>query len=107
MPRSREELVEALRDWANQYQSLDQLPSLVSVLGEAADLLDSLEEREEFRVVASGSRQGFDATRPMTFLLASAHAEELRKTYEGDVRIQSRTVCSTPWTDVEEGTDGR
>lgn len=105
MPRSREELVEALTELAGLCGG-EAEADVRATLTEARDLLDSLEEREEFRVVARGGRKGFDATRPMTSLLASAHAEELRKTYDGNVSIQSRSTFQTPWTDVEEGTDG-
>lgn len=110
MPRSREELVEALRELASREWDPDcpETDAPTRVLTEAADLLDSLGEREEYRVVGerpSGEQWGFDGTGHVNRVAVRDSARELAKRNK-NVRIQSRTVTETPWTDVEEGTDG-
>lgn len=108
MPRSREELVEALRELATREWDPDcpATDSPTRVVTEAADLLDSLEEREEWWVVAVGSHLHGDFTSPsMPLAAAEAEARDMRRHYR-HVRIQSRSTFATPWTDVKEGTDG-
>jgi hypothetical protein len=59
MPRSREELVGELHKLATWLPALhpDKVEEASAVIREAADLLDSLEEREEYRVVSTSSTQ--------------------------------------------------
>jgi len=80
MPRSREELVEALRDVeqgidGDAFCDPNHAAALAAMetVTEAADLLDSLEEQGDLHRAAS---------------------------------LQRCTILTTPWTDVEEGTDG-
>ena len=106
MARSREELVEALRDEVRS----DRRRGLAveALLTEAADLLDSLEERgTEYRLDLRGNKQRGPDTGVLCGTLgeARARAEACHPAYRS-VRVQSRTTFTTPWTDVEEGTDG-
>jgi hypothetical protein len=108
MARSREELVDELRKLATWLPALhpskeDEASALIR---EAADLLDSLEERAEYRVVGDGGplREGVGVklTDPHTREVAEQWAApEHWQDYE-NVRIQRRTATS--WTDVEEAT---
>jgi hypothetical protein len=114
MPRSREELVEALREqgkaMANAAGLLEgeDLSSEVKasrhaiLLAEAADSLDSLEEWEEFRVLG---QRGFVLS-PVLVDRAQVEGAAAYALNNELGTLQSRTVTRTPWTDVEEGTGG-
>jgi hypothetical protein len=110
MPRSREELVEALRACVRLHEAGVPLPGLVSDLTEVIEFLDSLEEREEWRVVGTND-SGLDhpvGHRYRSLKTARQMAEFWRdpSCWPVTVRIQRHTAFETPWTDVEEGTDG-
>jgi hypothetical protein len=103
MPRSREELVEALRELgghnllgAGAMLETGETISIGSVLTEAADLLDSLEER--FVVLGAPGWPGGYEPVPNTLETARQFVSE----HGGQIRRRHLT----PWTDVEEGTDG-
>jgi hypothetical protein len=72
-----------------------------------AAFLDSLEEREEWRVVVNEPQGERDHGPFKNLERAQVLAEEEDdRGRRATARIQSRTVTETPWTDVEEGTDG-
>ena len=110
MPRSREELVEALKACVRLHEADVPLPGLGSDLTEVIEFLDSLEEREELRVLGEnhgGVEYEYGTTKPLRHLpAAESWAAESRELGWTNVRIQRRSVTETPWTDVEEGTGG-
>jgi len=104
MARSREELVEALRESKHREENrgglLGNTPA--TVLTETADLLNSLEKRcVEYRAAGMDGDGGEYTTAPLPHDSARRVADRL------NLSLQRRTVFTTPWTDVEEGTDGR
>lgn len=109
MPRSREELVEALTELKRREENRAGLlgNSTAMMLTEARDLLESLEERIEHRLVVDqvGGRIEL-GPQPLADCRARAAAVQVGGEVHAVV-FQSRTNFTTPWTDVEEGTGGR
>lgn len=96
MARSREELVEALRARVREFGDvpLAHAQATIDLLTEAADFLDSLEERgAEYRAAgADGTDKYMTVPQPNR-----DYARRLAKRL--DLSLQRRTVFTTPWKD--------